>query len=252
MSEIGDIARSGAVDKIADLLHKLTSKACDDIGDVLSYKLQPWKARNLAEMFKKTEHILMNAGLPPKEVPMRLFSPIVEASSIEDNETLQDLWAGLLATASQHADAVSPSFTETQKQLTPDEARHLEVISRDSIKYNNDVRKRNRYLSSQQEMATCICDGMTLAPWAFGKASFDAPEGFDVPIGVYPDSYQRLGLIRTNFSVTSRLKGRDVNDAMADEVGTKVEGEIDEWYEFTEYAVRFLEACHGPLASDRG
>jgi hypothetical protein len=52
----------------------------------------------------------------------------MEASSVEDNETLQDMWAGLLATASQETDAVWPSFVETLKQLTPDEARYLQRL----------------------------------------------------------------------------------------------------------------------------
>jgi abortive infection alpha-like protein len=54
--------------------------------------------------------------------------PIIEACSVEDNETLQDVWAGLLATASQDTDAISPSFVETVKQLTPDEARYLKRV----------------------------------------------------------------------------------------------------------------------------
>jgi len=57
---------------------------------------------------------------------VRLLLPIMEASSVEVNETLQDMWAGLLATASQDTDPVSASFAETLKQLTPDAARHLQ------------------------------------------------------------------------------------------------------------------------------
>jgi AcrR family transcriptional regulator len=64
---------------------------------------------------------------PPMPSP-RLLLPIMEASSVEDNETLQDMWAGLLATASQETDAVWPSFVETLKQLTPDEARYLQRL----------------------------------------------------------------------------------------------------------------------------
>ena len=82
----------------------------------------------IVKVVEKTQKILAEAKLPPNAVPPRLFLPIVEASSVENDESLQDLWAGLLATASQETDSLSPSFIETLKQLTPDEA--LDVASR--------------------------------------------------------------------------------------------------------------------------
>jgi hypothetical protein len=68
---------------------------------------------------------LAGAHLSPGAVPPRLFLPILEASSVESDESLQERWAGLLATASEQADSLSPSFIETLKQLTPSEARTL-------------------------------------------------------------------------------------------------------------------------------
>lgn len=38
------------------------------------------------------------------------------------------MWAGLLATASQQTDSVLPSFVETMKQFTPNEARFLDKL----------------------------------------------------------------------------------------------------------------------------
>jgi hypothetical protein len=171
---------------------------------------------------QKTERLLLDSGLPANAVPPRLFLPIMEASSIEDNETLQEMWAGLLATASHETDSVSPSFIETLKQLTPDEARHLEVMCQESLKFF----KKER-----------IADAMELVLWAFGVRNYGRPKEFDVPPGVYPDSYERLGLIRSNYKVQSWSEG----------ILTKVSPELDGWYEFTEYAVRFLDACHGPM-----
>jgi len=240
---------SDSINKAADLVHRLAGPVFDDIGAMISDRIKPYRAKNLVNTLRKTERILHDAGLPANAVPTRLLFPIADASSIEDNETLQEMWAGLLATASQQTDTISPSFIETLKQLTPDEARHLEVICQDSIRHFNEIRERNKYFGNKAETVDRISDGMTLAPWAFGGFRFDGPEKLDVPLSVYPDTYQRLGLIRRNFSVTSSLDGRALNRAVADEIGTKVDADIDEWYEFTEYAVRFLDACHGPRVS---
>jgi hypothetical protein len=146
----------------------------------------------------------------------------LEASSVENTEVLQEMWAGLLATASQQTDTVSPSFIETLKQLTPDEARHLEIICQETLK------------SLKKERLT---DGTELVLWAFGARSYIGPKEFDVPPSVYPDIYERLGLIRRNYIVHSHFDGFEA----------KVSSEVDGWYEFTEYAIRFVEACHGPL-----
>jgi hypothetical protein len=145
----------------------------------------------------------------------------MEASSVENTETLQEMWAGLLATASQQTDSVSPSFIETLKQLTPDEALHLEVVCQETLK------------SQEKEHLT---DGTELVLWAFGARIFVGPKGFDVPQGVYPDTYERLGLIRRTYEVKSHFEAWEA----------KVSSEVDGWYEFTEYAIRFLDACHGP------
>ena len=119
MTDAGEILKSGAVDKAADLLHRLLGPVFDDFGAILSDKLRPYRAKNLVATMQKTERILREAGLPVNTFPTRLLLPIMEASSIENNETLQDMWAGLLATASQETDTVSPSFIETRSNLLP-------------------------------------------------------------------------------------------------------------------------------------
>ncbi|WP_211256505.1 Abi-alpha family protein [Edaphobacter aggregans] len=95
-------------------------------------------------------------------MPPRLFLPILEASSVEGDETLQDLWAGLLATASQQTDSVSPSFIETLKQLTPDEARQLDHVYKT-------IQKTAPFQRMTNEPVT---------PYAFTKAG-GAPPGSD-------------------------------------------------------------------------
>jgi hypothetical protein len=59
-----------------------------------------------------------------------LFLPVLEAASIEDNETLQSRWAALLANASdpQKDSFVLASFVEVLRQLTPEQAVFLDSI----------------------------------------------------------------------------------------------------------------------------
>jgi hypothetical protein len=222
MSDLVEFVKSGPTDKVVDLLHRLTGPMFDEFGAILADRVRVYRAQNLVSTVQRTERILRDAGLPANAVPTRLLLPIMESSSVENTETLQEMWAGLLATASQQNDSVSPSFIETLKQLTPDEVRHLEIICQETLK----VLAKER-LTAETELVL----------WAFGARSYIGPKEFDIPPSVYPDTYERLGLIRRTYTVNSRFDRSD----------EKVSSEVDGWYEFTEYAIRFLDACHGPL-----
>ena len=87
-----------------------------------------YRVKNAIKTAEKTKRILKDAGLNPGPVPTRLLLPILDACSVEDNNDLQERWAALLASASQEAD-LSPSFIETLKQLTPEEANILIAFS---------------------------------------------------------------------------------------------------------------------------
>lgn len=164
---------SETINKAADLVHRLTGPVCDDIGAMISDSMKPYRAKNLVNTFRKTEQILREAGLPANAVPTRLLFPIVEASSIEDDETLQEMWAGLLATASQETDSVSPSFAETLKQMTPDEARCIDRI------YGERTDPNSPHLPLDHQLG-------------FGG----------IPKNVLVETYERLGIIRREYGLT--------------------------------------------------
>jgi hypothetical protein len=225
MTNSSDIQWSGLIDKAADLLHRLAGPMADEFGAIFGDKVRVYRVKNLVNTMQKTERILSNAGLQPNAVPPRLLLPIIENSSVEDNETLQEMWAGLLATTSQETETVSPSFIETLKQLTPQEARHLEHVVRRTIQ----MYKRPR-----------LTPGTNVTPYAFTKA-------WDAPSGVSSETYERLGLIRRDYDVN--LKWPRANSI--EEAIDGVETEMAYTFKFSAYAVRFLNACHGPGSNEK-
>ena len=125
MTDVGEIVKSGAADKLADLIHKLAGPMAEEVGLMLADSIKAYRLKNWLRVAEKTKKILANSKVKPNAVPPRLLLPIIEASSVESDETLQDLWAGLLASASEQSDQLSPSLIETLKQLTPKEAKVL-------------------------------------------------------------------------------------------------------------------------------
>src|SRR5207302_952664 len=79
-------------------------------------------------MLQKTERMLKDAGISPKAVPPRLFLPILENGSVEDDEDLNSRWAALLTNAAMSPGSVHPSYIEILRQLTPQEATLLDKL----------------------------------------------------------------------------------------------------------------------------
>lgn len=229
-----DLIKSEAGGKIADLINRLAGPLADEFGMMLGDTARVFRVKNWVRTVRKTERILSDAGLPPKAVPPRLFLPITEACSVEDNESLQEMWAGLLATASQKADSVSPSFVEALKQLTPAEARYLGTLY-DAEKEAHAHWKRH-YMPISYHFLT---------------------EKGGLPDGVTPDAFERLGFIRREYGI--KLEGfKELNDTLSLQgvvsvVDRMALSEVDYDFVFTEFAADFLEACRGPLpASQKG
>ena len=236
MSDAGEIIKSGAFDKLADIIHKLAGPMADEIGLLMADKIRVYRVRNWVNVVKKTQRILAEAHISPEAVPPRLFLPILEASSIESDETLQDLWAGVLASASEESDSLSPSFIETLKQLTPAEAKALNKYF-DPNKFKKSIR---------------LGEGFILP--------FDGPPG-DAPSRLETETFERLGLIRREYDL--QQGGHDsVSHLFNIESQTKLLynfsrslsanalPELTYEFKFTEYGIRFMKACRGPKKDD--
>ncbi len=177
MDDVGGVIKSGTLANVTDMVKKLAGPALEELGAIFGDKVSVYRIKNFIEVTEKTKRMLENAGLEAKSVPGRLLLPIFDACSVEENDDLQERWAGLLASASQESDSLSPSFIETLKQLTPKEAKHWDYIIVELSKlHKRDLMKD---------------DGIPYE--AFSKA-------WGAPLGM-SDTGERLGLIRREYNV---------------------------------------------------
>jgi hypothetical protein len=119
-----------AVSDITGLISKVAGPLAEELGLILGDKARAYRFRNAEKIFTRSQRMLQEAGINAQSIPPRLLLPAFQASSVEDNEVLQELWAALIANAASgnRSDAVLPSFVEVLKQMTPEEAIFLTKI----------------------------------------------------------------------------------------------------------------------------
>jgi hypothetical protein len=220
-----------ALEPIGGLLQRIAGPLADEIGDSLAIIARPYRIRLSLKMFQKTQRMLESAGITPQAVPPRLFLPIVESASIEDDEDLHTRWAALLANAATSHNSVHPSYIETLKQLAPVEARLLDALYEVA-----EGKKWQRVETSNVTGDEFKSAGPALFTWF--------------------SNLTRLGLIQITFDIDSRSRKIRVRMPHIDAskfpgfVGVEAEGyfdgELEETYLFTDFAVDFVNVCRPP------
>lgn len=184
MSDDLSEAAKQALELLGDMLRKIAGPLADEFGESLGVWARHYRFRLGLKMLQKTQRMLREAGIAPQAVPPRLFLPILESASIEDDEDLHARWAALLANAAAAPSSVHPSFIEILRQLTPDDAHLLDKL------YDSCETKRTR-------MVTPWVNIITYAERERRVAAGENPE----------ESFQnliRLGLIQADYDVDDR------------------------------------------------
>jgi hypothetical protein len=192
------------------------------------------RVQNVEGVGNKAHLILLELGVEPQEIPLTILQPLLDSASLEENTTLQDLWANLLANAadSRNTISVQPVFIEMLKALSWREVRFLDVLTRDannigSLELNEEMLAR-LYLNA-------------------GLASAHPREGPQVPNAVTADNIlgsRAGGEFYTMMDIIERQRiivaGRRVNV-------NSVQQKTFE-YSFTQLGREFLRACQKPRA----
>ena len=131
--EAEDILAKGAeaaIEQVGKAVSKVTGSPAGEFGELLKDRIRFRREKNLVNFYVRYQKIVEEAGIDQKEVPFRLWFPIFESASIEEDETLHQKWASLLANAANpRSDVeVTPAFIEVLKQISPLEAQLLHSV----------------------------------------------------------------------------------------------------------------------------
>jgi hypothetical protein len=117
-----------ALKPFADLLEKLAGPAAEEIGLTIQDHFRAFRTKRQIRLFERTKEMLEEAGVDAQKVPLKLLKPLIESGSLEDNDSLQDRWAALLANAANVSSNIHPAFPEILKQLDTTEVTYMDVL----------------------------------------------------------------------------------------------------------------------------
>ena len=116
-----------AMKPFANLIEKLFGGAAEQIGGMLEDALSVRRQSRRVKLLTKLKVVIEKAEFDPRCIPDKLWLPVMQQASLEDDETIQDMWANLLANAADPAEhnQVLPSFVTILKDLTARDAGFL-------------------------------------------------------------------------------------------------------------------------------
>ena len=136
------IAGANATEKVAELgtksletgekfggfLAKLTGITDDGFLGLISDKIQFFRWERQCRMANKYNEIYSNQPMQP--IPPKFLIPILENASVEEDDSLQDLWINLLGswTNANYKEDRRLAFVDIVKALTPTDAMILKKI----------------------------------------------------------------------------------------------------------------------------
>ena len=119
-----------AIEKAFKFLEAIIIPPCEELGLLLQEQVRLWRFKNQVRILNKAEEYLKKKNIKPQKVPFKFIAPLLEYSSLEEEETMQERWAALLARAAdpKYIDKNNLYCLEILKQISPIEAKVLDAM----------------------------------------------------------------------------------------------------------------------------
>lgn len=137
---------------IEKLLSAIIPDFVREAGGILSDTVRGWRYKNQIKILQKTQEYCSKHSVQPQKVPLKFAVQLVENASLEEDESMQNRWAALLANAAMGQKEVQSNFVEILKQLDPLKALILDKIYEDLYSKENDPQKRKLLQISKKEI----------------------------------------------------------------------------------------------------
>lgn len=196
-------------------LRNIVPSSIKDLSGILSDQVRLWRFANQIRILKRARDLIVENNLQENKVNLKILVPLLDVSSLEEDENLQNVWANFLANAAS-GKKVAVNYVEILKQLTGIEVSVLEAIYLNSLK-EPDVNKRREMVFDSQKIAQIFSI---------------SPEEVELMV----EDFYRLGVCR--------MPG---NSGVSFGEGLRTAVNTTKLFELTSLGTDFIKACRSPI-----
>jgi hypothetical protein len=130
---------------IESIVKTLAGPAAEEIGLSFRDSVQAWRLKRQVRLFERVKNFCEGAGIRPQAVKLSFLFDVIDKGSLEDDDTLQDMWASLLANAAdpRREALISSAFPEVLRQISKAEAGFVYVLDKATSGVNPPVPRPN-------------------------------------------------------------------------------------------------------------
>lgn len=127
--DITSTAIEKGIDLVGGFIEKLAGSTLEEAGLMFGDKVRIRRLKNQIEIFSKAKQIAEENNISIKQINLKILVPLLEFSSLEEDETLQQKWANLIVNFSDESQNYESSiFPFILGQLSSKEIIDLEII----------------------------------------------------------------------------------------------------------------------------
>nr|WP_225738110.1 Abi-alpha family protein [Flavobacterium sp. PL002] len=208
-------------------MSKLFGPSIKEFGEIFADNVRFRRLKNQIKILNKTRVLLDRNGLEARELNLKTIVPLIEKTSVEEDELLQDKWANLIANIATTAEnGLEPRLIGTLSSLSSLEAKILDFIHEDF--YVQRQLRLAKLLNSKYESKKYTEEDITLEDITISynsvKEDFELTDEFTK---IYIDNLVSLGLLRYEEPEIDIDNGSTSADINEDEEDKSVELNLD-------------------------
>ena len=118
------------VDGAELFLKKLLGPAITESGQLIGDQIKYRRFKNQVTIFSKAQGFLESKNIDPKKIDLKLLVPLIEYSSLEEDEKIQTTWANVIANIASYEteQLFNLKCIEILKEITPNEILLLDHL----------------------------------------------------------------------------------------------------------------------------
>lgn len=127
---ITNLVLQQSIELAKDFVLQIVGPPARELGELLADQVRSFRFRNKIKILNKAREQLRESGIPPGKVPLKLLLPLLESGSLEEEESMVERWANLLANAANPSFVgdVKMGYIEVLKELSPTDALVLDRL----------------------------------------------------------------------------------------------------------------------------